>query len=65
MGLSEAEVTDAQKAKGERGIWQPRFWEHTIEDEEDLDLVPAYPLAKSIRPSTQGCHRKSLCVGGR
>jgi len=20
-----------------RGIWQPRFWEHTIEDKEDFD----------------------------
>ena len=23
--------------KGERGIWQRRFWEHAIRDEEDLD----------------------------
>jgi putative transposase len=36
-GLPEAQVTPAQAEKGERGIWQPRFWEHTIEDEEDLD----------------------------
>ena len=23
-------------AKGERGIWQRRFWEHTIRDETDI-----------------------------
>jgi putative transposase len=36
-GLLETRVTSAQRAKGERGIWQPRFWEHTIEDEADLE----------------------------
>lgn len=24
--------------KGERGIWQRRFWEHTIRDENDFKL---------------------------
>jgi putative transposase len=36
-GLPEAQVTAGQKAKGERGIWQLRFWEHTIDDEDDLE----------------------------
>jgi putative transposase len=22
--------------KGNRGVWQRRYWEHTVEDEEDL-----------------------------
>ncbi len=26
----------SRRAKGERGIWQRRFWEHTIRDERDL-----------------------------
>lgn len=25
------------RRKGERGIWQRRFWEHSIRDDEDLD----------------------------
>ena len=25
-----------RRSKGERGIWQRRFWEHLITDEEDL-----------------------------
>ena len=37
QGLPEVEVTDAQRERGERGIWQPRFWEHTIMDEQDLE----------------------------
>jgi putative transposase len=36
-GLPEAPVTRSQKEKGERGIWQPRFWEHTVRDAEDLE----------------------------
>ena len=35
-GLPEATMTPAQRKKGERGIWQPRFWEHLIADENDL-----------------------------
>ncbi len=35
--LPEAEVTESQRLRGERGIWQPRYWEHTITDEDDLE----------------------------
>jgi len=28
-------VSDIRKARGERGIWQRRFWEHLIRDEAD------------------------------
>ncbi|MBI2311668.1 MAG: transposase [Betaproteobacteria bacterium] len=38
----------AQVARGERGIWQHRFWEHAIRDEEDfarhLDYVHFNPV---------------------
>jgi putative transposase len=27
----------SRRAKGERGIWQRRFWEHTIRDENDFE----------------------------
>lgn len=36
-GLPEAHVTAAQLRNHERGIWQPRFWEHAIEDIDDLE----------------------------
>jgi putative transposase len=29
-------VTPTQRKRGESGIWQRRFWEHYIRDEEDL-----------------------------
>jgi putative transposase len=29
-------ISASRAAKGERGIWQRRFWEHTIRDENDL-----------------------------
>ena len=29
-------VSDSRKRRGERGIWQRRYWEHLIRDDEDL-----------------------------
>jgi len=29
-------VSSSRNMKGERGVWQRRFWEHTIRDEDDL-----------------------------
>jgi putative transposase len=29
-------VSASRAAKGERGVWQRRFWEHTMRDESDL-----------------------------
>jgi putative transposase len=29
-------ISSSRKLKGERGVWQRRFWEHTIRDEDDL-----------------------------
>jgi putative transposase len=41
-------ISDSRAAKGERGIWQRRYWEHTIRDENDfarhLDYVHINPV---------------------
>jgi len=37
LGGSEDQVTASQQRRGHRGIWQRRFWEHTIRDEIDLE----------------------------
>jgi len=29
-------ISASRLAKGERGIWQRRYWEHTLRDEDDL-----------------------------
>ena len=34
-GGEEAPVSAAERADGRRGVWQPRYHEHTIRDEED------------------------------
>ncbi len=36
-GGYEVPVTKAQKERGNRGIWQKRFWEHTIRDTDDFE----------------------------
>lgn len=35
-GGPEAAVTSGQARKGLRGVWQQRFWEHTIRNERDF-----------------------------
>ena len=36
-GLAEGERISASRAsRGERGIWQRRYWEHTLRDEADV-----------------------------
>ena len=36
-GGSESHVTTGRESAGYRGVWQPRFWEHTIRDETDFE----------------------------
>ena len=45
-------LSDVRHKKGERGIWQRRFWEHTIRDENDyaahMDYVYINPLKHGL-----------------
>jgi putative transposase len=45
-------ISNSRAAKGERGIWQRRFWEHTIRDESDLarhiDYVHINPVKHGL-----------------
>jgi putative transposase len=36
-GGSEQSVSRAKRSRRHRGVWQPRFWEHTIRDELDFE----------------------------
>jgi putative transposase len=36
-GGADAPVSVRRHSRGERGIWQRRFWEHLVRDEEDLE----------------------------
>jgi len=35
-GGEEGERSESRTKRSERGIWQRRFWEHTVRDEDDL-----------------------------
>jgi putative transposase len=41
-GGADQPVTSAQAARRRRGIWQRRFWEHTVRDETDLERCCDY-----------------------
>ena len=45
-------VSNSRECKGERGIWQRRFWEHTVRDEEDfqrhLDYIHFNPVKHGL-----------------
>jgi putative transposase len=45
-------LSAVRAAKGERGVWQRRFWEHTIRDEEDyrahMDYVHINPVKHGL-----------------
>jgi putative transposase len=36
-GGSEQAISLARAERRDHGVWQPRFWEHTIADEQDFD----------------------------
>jgi putative transposase len=44
-------VSASRSSKGERGIWQRRFWEHTIRDDDDfarhVDYIHFNPVKHS------------------
>ena len=42
VGGDETARTTSQIFRGERGVWQPRFWEHAIRDEKDLKRCADY-----------------------
>ena len=47
VAIGEA-VSASRRARGERGIWQRRYWEHTIRDEQDyaahMDYIHFNPV---------------------
>lgn len=54
-GLAGGErISASREAKGERGIWQRRYWEHTIRDEADfarhLDYIHINPVKHGLVP---------------
>jgi putative transposase len=57
MGFSkllpkQERLSDVRKRRGERGIWQRRYWEHLIKDEKDyqahMDYVHINPIKHGL-----------------
>jgi putative transposase len=50
--LTGEKISDSRRAKAERGIWQRRYWEHTIRDEIDfarhIDYIHINPVKHGL-----------------
>jgi putative transposase len=48
-------LSPVRTAKGERGIWQRRFWEHTIRDEQDYAAHVDYIHINPVKHGLASC----------
>jgi putative transposase len=64
-------TSNVRKARGERGIWQRRFWEHLIRDEADYANHVEYcyinpmkhDLMARVRDWPYSSFRRDVCAG--
>jgi len=54
-GGTEARATSGQRRKGMRGVWQQRFWEHTIRDERDFQRHVDYIHYNPVKHGLAHC----------
>ena len=54
---SDETVSTSRKSKGERGIWQRRYWEHTLRDENDYARHVDYIHFNPVKHGHVGCVR--------
>jgi len=54
-GGKEGKVSPARKKLRSKGIWQRRFWEHTIKDEDDFYNHMNYIHYNPVRHKLVGC----------
>ncbi len=51
---TDERISGSRAAKGERGIWQRRYWEHPIRDENDfarhMDYIHINPVKHRLVP---------------
>lgn len=55
IGGKEAKISQARRKHRERGIWQKRFWEHRIRDEDDLMRHVNYIHFNPVKHSLVRC----------
>jgi putative transposase len=54
-GGGECEVTPSGRRQGRRGIWQPRYLEHTIRDEGELNNHADYIHYNPVKHGLAAC----------
>jgi putative transposase len=48
-------VSDGKRQEGRRGVWQRRFWEHVIEDEDDFEKHFDYIHYNPVKHQLANC----------
>jgi putative transposase len=56
-GGAELDRTSSRRSRGERDVWQRRFWEHLVEDESDVERHFDYVHYNPVK------HRLARCPG--
>jgi putative transposase len=56
-GGRDAVVSDGKRREHRRGVWQRRFWEHTIEDEDDFQVHFDYIHFNPVKHKLVKCPR--------
>jgi putative transposase len=54
-GFREATVSASRRRKGEHGIWQRRFWEHTVRDEAEYETLCDYIHYNPVKHEHTAC----------
>jgi putative transposase len=57
VGGAEGHISDGRMRERRRGIWQPRFWELTLEDEDDFERHFDYIHYNSVKHGHVKCPR--------
>ena len=54
-GAPERRTTTAQRQQRRKGVWQPRYWEHTISDEDDYEQHVNYVHYNPVKHGYVAC----------
>jgi putative transposase len=55
-GGHEQSVSGSRAARRSRGVWQPRYWEHTIRDDDDLGRHRDYIHYNPVKHERRGAY---------
>ena len=57
-GGTDHAVSDGKQRERRRGVWQRRFWEHTIEDEDDFETQFDYIHYTPVKHGLAKCPKE-------